>query len=135
MSSRIRLGLIGACAIGLVGASSLALAHHSAVAWTLEKRITIVGTVKTVAFRNPHGHLDVTVTDGAGATADWGVETSAMNLLIRRGWKPGKIKVGDKITVIGHPNKTLPNEIYMREIKLADGTLFGDPEGKDQQLD
>ena len=135
MSSRIRTGLIAACATGLMGVSSLALAHHSAVSWILEQRITITGTVKTVAFRNPHGHLDVIVTDDKGVSTEWGVETSAMNLLVRRGWKPGKVNIGDKVTIIGHPNKTQPNEIYMREMKLADGTFFGDPEGKDQQLD
>lgn len=135
MSSRFRIGFLAACAASLVGVSSLALAHHSAVSWILEKRISITGKVKVVAFRNPHGHMEVTVVDSKGASSDWSVETSAMNLLIRRGWKPGLIHVGDTVTVIGHPNKTQPNEIYMREIKLADGTSFGDPEGKDQQLD
>lgn len=135
MPSKFQSILVAVAAAGLTVASTQALAHHSAVAWNLSTRITITGVVKQAAFRNPHGHLDVTVTDEKGNSVDWGVETSSMNLLVRRGWKPSKVKAGDKITVIGHPNKVEPHEIYMREIKLSDGTFFGDPEGKDTQLD
>ena len=117
---------------GLLG--GVAFAHHSAVSWDLTKRISITGTVESVEWRNPHGHLEVLV-EADGKKTLWNVETSALNLLVRRGWKVDSVKYHDKITISGHPHKTDPTEIYMREITLSDGTSFGDPTGKDQQLD
>jgi DNA/RNA endonuclease YhcR with UshA esterase domain len=127
--------LLAAAALAVLGMSSLATAHHSAAMWVLEKRISVTGTIKSVSFRNPHGQMELQVTGANGKVTPWRVEMSAKNLLMRRGWKPDKVKIGDKVTVTGHPNKALPNEVYMREIKLSDGTSFGDPEGKDKQLD
>ena len=135
MRSRVQHLLASGLVLAMLGAGGLAMAHHSAAMWILEKRISVSGTVKSVAFRNPHGQMELTVTGPNGKATPWRVEMSAKNLLMRRGWKPDKVKVGDKVTVTGHPNKALPNEVYMREIKLADGSFFGDPEGKDKQLD
>jgi hypothetical protein len=112
-----------------------ALAHHSAVTWDLSKRITIAGTVKVIAFRNPHGHLELLVDGADHKLTTWKVETSSLTILARRGWKTSLIHVGDKLRISGHPHKADPLEIYVREITLKDGTTFGDPTGKDQALD
>lgn len=111
-----------------------AQAHHSAVSWDLTRRISVTGTVQSFEWRNPHGHLEVKVVADGKETV-WNVETSALNLLVRRGWKVDAVKVGDKVTITGHPHKSDPTEIYMREMQLPDGTSFGDPTGKDQALD
>ena len=129
-SRRVVVGMAVAVAAALP-----ALAHHSAAEWDMTKRISISGTAKVVQFRNPHGHLELSVTDAKGAVVNWDVETSAMNLLMRRGWTPGRIKIGDKITITGHPHKSQPARLYMREIRLSDGTVFGDPTGQDKALD
>ena len=129
-----RAALVAAAAL-LPALSNPALAHHSAVTWDLTQRITIAGTVKVVMFRNPHGHLELLVAKPDNSSEIWNVETSAMNILVRRGWKFDQVHVGDKLTVVGHPNKTLPLEIYARELHLEDGQVFGDPSGKDTALD
>jgi DNA/RNA endonuclease YhcR with UshA esterase domain len=101
----------------------------------LSHRIAITGQVKAVQFRNPHGLLRVVVAANNGKTAEWEVECSARNLLARRGWKFDAIKIGDKITISGHPHKYLTTHLYMREVILSNGTRFGDPAGKDSALD
>ncbi|MGD9843013.1 MAG: DUF6152 family protein [Steroidobacteraceae bacterium] len=121
--------------LGCGGAVGTVAAHHSAVAWNMSERITVVGTVKVVAFRNPHAHLELLVEDADHKLITWNVEGSSLTILARRGWKTGLVHVGDKITVSGHPNKTEPHAIYMREVTLQDGTTFGDPEGQDKALD
>lgn len=110
-------------------------AHHSPAAFDLEQRVTITGVVKKATFRNPHGHLDILVTGEDGKVVEWEVETSASNLLRRRGWDFKAIKRGETVTVLGHPHKEKPAIMYIRAITLPDGTMFGDPEGEDNALD
>lgn len=112
-----------------------ASAHHSPASYDTTKRISVSGTVKTAFFRNPHGTIKLSVSDKNGRVTEWQIETSASNLLRRRGWEFGKVKAGVKATFIGHPNKKVPNDIYLREIRFADGTVFGDKGGSDQALD
>jgi Family of unknown function (DUF6152) len=135
MSNRFTRTLSVTTATALLAFAGVALAHHSAAQWNLDKRIAITGTVKSVTFRNPHGLIELDVKGPDGKAVTWHVETSAVNLLMRRGWKPGRVKVGESVTIAGHLKKVPGNELYMREIKLADGTSFGDPAGQDKQLD
>lgn len=128
-----------AIAAGLVLSATMlampATAHHSPAAFNLETRSEVTGVVKKATFRNPHGHIDLLVTDESGEELVFELETSAANLLRRRGWDFSKVKRGDTITATGHPHKEQGQVMYIRAIKLSDGTQFGDPEGKDQALD
>jgi hypothetical protein len=135
MKNASRFAGICVTTLTLLGITSGTWAHHSAAQWDLSKRIEVSGVVKVVKFRNPHGHLELEVTGKKGKQEVWGVETSAINLLVRRGWKISQVKVGDKVTVKGHPHKSEAQQIYMREIKLPDGRSFGDPTGQDKALD
>lgn len=110
-------------------------AHHSPASYDITRRTTVTGVVKEAFFRNPHGHITLVVADAKGKTSEWSIETSAANLLRRRGWVFSKVKPGVKGTFTGHPNKTVARDIYLREIKFADGTAFGDKGGSDQALD
>lgn len=112
-----------------------AFAHHSPASYDTTRRVTIQGTVKTAFFRNPHGHITVEVRDARGRVSEWQVETSAANLLRRRGWVFNRVRAGVTGTFVGHPNKTVANDIYLREIQFSDGTRFGDQGGNDNVLD
>lgn len=125
------MALAGTIAVIAVSAS----AHHSPASYNVNKRVEVKGVVKTAFFRNPHGHVTLIVTDAKGKKAEWSLETSAANLLRRRGWTFSKVKAGVNATFIGHPNKTVPRDVYIREIRFADGTVFGDKGGSDQALD
>jgi hypothetical protein len=130
---------IFALAAGLVFSAAMlatpAEAHHSPAAFNLETRDEVTGVVKKATFRNPHGHIDLVVTDESGQEVVYELETSAANLLRRRGWDFSKVKRGETVTAIGHPHKEQSNIMYIRAIRLSDGTMFGDPDGKDQALD
>lgn len=112
-----------------------ALAHHAPASWDLTQRVSVTGEIKEVQFRNPHGHMVLAVKGADGKVSDWEIETSAANLLLRRGWKFKEVHVGDTITATGHPNKERGQYLYIREIKLKDGRVFGDPTGNDKALD
>lgn len=120
--------------------SDQAEAHHSAVGYDIESRISITGQLSKVRFRNPHGTLEIDVTEKDGKPIDgkaqeWEVETAAANLLQRRGWDFKEVKRGMTVTLIGHPSKDGSPLMYLREIHLPDGTVMGDPKGLDKALD
>lgn len=128
--------LIQVATVLTMGLSAVAVhAHHSPAAWEITQRSTVSGEVKEASFRNPHGLLKLAVRNDKGETEEWHVETSAANLLRRRGWDFSKVTPGLKIKVVGHLNKEQPRQIYIREIHFEDGTVFGDKGGNDAALD
>jgi hypothetical protein len=108
--------LLVVCAL-LFGAS--AFAHHSVSNFDFEKDVTVSGTVTYFSFTNPHSFIDVKVSDTAKG---WKVFATSKVVLQRYGWTPASVKVGDTITVTGHPDKTKPQEMYLTKIKFANGT-------------
>jgi Family of unknown function (DUF6152) len=120
MQRRWILGLLALAAFG-----GIASAHHSPATYDLAiTEFAVKGTVKSVEFRNPHSHLVLIAPDHNGKEAEWDVEFSSVNLLVRRGWKFARIKSGDTVTCVGNPAKGGVSKMYMWSIKLADGTVF-----------
>ena len=130
MTLRLSL-LIGAA--GLVVASSLpAAAHHSfSAAFDASKPVTVSGVLTEVKLANPHSWWVVDVTRADGKVESWHFEGSTPSSLIRSGYKPNSLKVGDKVTVKGsHARDTMQNAGAAREIVTADGkSLIVGPEG------
>jgi hypothetical protein len=73
----------------------------------------------------------VDVTDAAGKVESWHFEGSTPSSLIRSGYKPNSLKVGDKVTIKGsHARDTTQNAGAAREIVTADGkSLIVGPAG------
>ena len=110
-------------------------AHHSPASYDTTRRVSIEGTIVTAVFHNPHGRIRLNVVGRNGSVTEWAAETSASNLLRRRGWVFSQVRAGSHVTLVGHPNKTVANDIYLREIRFENGTVFGDAGGSDQALD
>jgi hypothetical protein len=102
-------------------------AHHSvAVNFERGEPIEIRGTVKEVHMRNPHSQYVVAVPAKDGAAADWLVEWSDRNSLVRRGVDLDLIKIGDTVTFTLWPSQRLPNVGYFVQAVLADGSIYRD---------
>lgn len=127
-------GVMVAAGLALAVPAATVFAHHSPASYDLTKRTNITGTIKQAMFRNPHGKMVVDVKVG-NRVESWNVETSAANLLRRRGWDFSKFKPGASVTIYGHLNKTVKQDIYIREVRFSDGTFYGDKEGNDKALD
>ena len=91
----------------LVGAfwPATALAHHSNVAYEVNKVITITGVVKSFEWVNPHTWLHVEVDDGKGGKVVWECEGRAPGVLGRAGWSRTILKPGEMVTVDMSPAK------------------------------
>src|SRR6185369_12253813 len=86
--------------VSMMSAGGDAIAHHSfAAEFDAEKPITLKGIVVKWEMVNPHGWITIDVTGAEGKTAQWMVETSNPNGLMRLGWTKRSLKPGDPITV------------------------------------
>jgi hypothetical protein len=114
--------LLAAC-LSLIG--GLCGAHHSPANFNLDiTDFAVTGTIQSVSFRNPHSVIELTVESADGDAAQWYVEFSSVNLLLRRGWDLDRIEAGDTVTCIGNPSHNGTPEMYMWTIRLDDGTEF-----------
>ena len=103
-----------------------AYAHHSfAAAFDASKPVNVTGVLSEIRFVNPHSQFVIDVTDASGKTETWKFEASTPSSLIRSGFKPGTVKIGDKVTVKGsHARDMTQNAGVAREITTADGRSF-----------
>ena len=103
-----------------------ASAHHSeAGLFDGSRTIEITGVVKSVSWRNPHGHIVLTVTDDKGVMTDWDAETASISVLRNRGVdSEGLIKAGDRVTIAGSPPHRDMPEILATSMLLPTGYEF-----------
>ena len=110
-----------AAGIALLGASYPALAHHGGASYDATKVFTIMGTVSSFQFSNPHALLELDVKDDKGNIEHWVGEGTSPNMLVREGWNRKTIKPGDQVTATGHPARNGSNNMRVEKIVLPNG--------------
>ena len=92
------------------------------------KNVTLVGTVKQFKWANPHSWIEMEVPNDKGAVETWNIEMTAPFVLVRAGWKSTSLKPGDKVTVVGHPQKTgEPGALFVSVTTASGETLTDRP--------
>ena len=104
-----------------LGASLPTVAHHSTANFDMTKTTTLTGTVTYFAFTNPHSYFDMDVTDKKGQLQHYKIFTVAKVVMTRNGWTIGDLKAGDKVTVLGNPDRKQPEYLYLQKITFASG--------------
>ncbi len=107
-------------------AATAAQAHHSGAMFDNTKTVTLVGTIKEFAWRNPHASVEVMVADAAGAVSQWSIECSTPNILLRKGWNIKSLLPGDKVTVVMHPMKDGGKAGLVMTVLTPSGTTLAD---------
>src|SRR4029077_2473617 len=100
---RTRLTVAVASLAGLLIGAVPVMAHHSfAAEYDANKPIKLTGTVTKIEWTNPHCffHIDVK-NEQSGKIENWALELGNPNALLRAGWRPNSVKVGDVVTVDG----------------------------------
>jgi Family of unknown function (DUF6152) len=97
--------LLGAFVLAFSG--SQAFAHHAASATYVHgKSVTIEGTLKEFAWRNPHSFIKVEVADkDKGEPQVWLIEGAAPNVLTQGGMSSNSLRPGDHVIVTGQPGR------------------------------
>jgi len=114
-------------AMALILISQPVLAHHGSAAFDREQVATIKGTVVDYELINPHVQITVKVVQPGGEAVDWVVEGVSLNMMVRAGFKKDTLKVGDTVTVTGHPGKNGKPGMLLMSIVLADGQTLSAP--------
>jgi hypothetical protein len=98
---------------GLLIAAVPVSAHHSfAAEYDASKPIKLTGTVTKIEWTNPHCYFYLDVkNEESGQTDNWALELGNPNALLRNGWTPNSVKIGDAVVVEG--------------TRAKDGTLLG----------
>ena len=126
-----------AASLGMLGATTPALAHHSfSSVFDANKPVVVQGVLVEIRLENPHSWFYVDVTDSTGKVVRWAFEGSTPTSLIRSGFKPGSLKIGDEVTVKGsHARDASKNEGAARSFTLKDGRSFiVGPQGNEPDL-
>jgi hypothetical protein len=111
----------------LVALGTPILAHHSRAMFAEDKTITLEGTMKEVAWANPHSlfFLDAKPVDQPNApVTNWSVEGPRPRELTEMGWQRETIKVGDKVRITGHPRRDGKPQILFIELSDEKGNHF-----------
>ena len=103
---------------------SLALAHHSFAMFDGAKLQSQKGVVKEVQWTNPHVWVRLAVQEN-GQEVVYAYEGAAIAVLKRVGWLRDTVKVGDKVTVVGHPYKDGRPGGSIEHLVLPDGQNVG----------
>ncbi len=96
-------------------------AHHGGAAWDMKTTLTLQGTVHEYRYVNPHVQIYFDVTDDKGQTVRWSVESADPAMLQRQGWSHETVKMGDRVTIVGHPAKTGVKIMVLDKLILANG--------------
>jgi hypothetical protein len=100
MSTRLVVGVVNLAAL-LITAVPV-VAHHSfAAEYDASKPIKLVGTVTKIEWTNPHCFFYIDVKSESGKVDTWALELGNPNALLRNGWTPKSVKIGDEVTVEG----------------------------------
>ncbi len=110
-------------AVGVLLATIPVYAHHSAaVAYDINKTVTVQGVISQVRWENPHTWIFMDTKDADGKDVKWGFEGKVPNLLIRSGITPSVLKPGLQVTISGHPARDESQKLgEVIEVTFADG--------------
>jgi hypothetical protein len=88
---------------GLLLTALPVVAHHSfAAEYDASKPIKLTGTVTKIEWTNPHCYFYIDVkNETTGSSDNWALELGNPNALLRNGWTPKSVKIGDAVTVEG----------------------------------
>ena len=92
--------LLGLC-------TSTAWAHHGGGTFDATKCYSFKGTVRQVAWANPHAWLYVQVLKPEGTSELWGFEFGTVGGLSRAGFRPSDFAIGTKVSVTAFANRDI----------------------------
>ena len=98
----MRTSLLSLLIAGMLLLAVPLAAHHSIAAeFDTSKPISFTGTVKKVAWMNPHIYTHVEVKNPDGSVIEYRVEGGPPNALYRSGWREHTLKPGETVKVTG----------------------------------
>ena len=104
-----------------------AVAHHSFAVFDHTRTLTLSGSVTRFQWTNPHGFIELDVTQSDGTVKHYSIELTSINMMQRVGWRSNMIKAGDKVKVVVAPLLSGEPVGLGLEVVLADGKTMALP--------
>ena len=102
-------------------------AHHShAPFYNLDEIVEITGGVKSFRLINPHPEIVIEVTGSDGEPAEVIVYAQAYAGQMRElgGWTEDSVKIGQTITVVGHPGRSSVSSVMGQTMTTPSGDVL-----------
>lgn len=102
-------------------------AHHShAPFYNLDEIVEITGVVKSFLLVNPHPEIVIEVTGSDGEPAEVIVYAQAYAGQMREmgGWTEDSVKIGQTVTVVGHPGRSSVSSVMGQTITTPSGDVL-----------
>jgi len=102
-------------------------AHHShAPFYNLDEIVEITGVVKSFLLLNPHPEIVIEVTGSDGEPVEVIVYAQAYAGQMREmgGWTEDSVKIGQTITVVGHPGRSSVSSVMGQTITTPSGDVL-----------
>jgi len=96
-------------------------AHHSFAEYDRSVIHELEGELIAVQWRNPHVMFTVRVSDPAGNTENWNLETSAVYVLERAGLNGDLFSIGQRVRVAGNTSGRRPLAMNVSNLLLPNG--------------
>lgn len=100
------------------------IAHHSLAQFNANEIAEFEGEVEGVFWRNPHVRITVRAEGGGGDARIWTIEGASVNAMERAGINQAVVRVGDRVTLVGHPSSLIEDLVRPVLLTLADGQSF-----------
>jgi hypothetical protein len=115
-----------AAALMLTSGALPAYAHHSFAMFDQSTTSQLAGTLKDVAWNNPHIAMIVVVPGDNGQAAEWHFEGGPPAFMLRAGIKRDDLsgRIGSKVTVTFHPLKDGRTGGSLQGVKFEDGASW-----------
>jgi len=110
-----------------------AQAHHSFTMFDTTKSVTLIGTVTSFEWTNPHSYIEIDVPDDGGTIKHWSIEMGSPSILQQSGWKFSSLKKGDKTTLVINPLKDGRAGGFLNTATLPTGKTLGNGPGRGPQ--
>lgn len=109
----------------LVLGAGTAVGHHSPSRFDMSRVVTLEGTVARYDFTNPHVYIYLDVPGVNGETVTWELEASSTPNLVRRGWGPNSVKIGEQVSVHVNPPRVAGQfTARAQSVNWADGRML-----------
>jgi len=125
-NSSIRTAALAmAIAFGAMAFVPNASAHHSRAQFRLDELTSLKAKITRVRWSNPHVFYAGTVINDKGVAEEWVFEGHSISGLVRQGWSPDLIKVGDEVEVMVNRHRDASQRFALLDrVKLADGKTY-----------
>lgn len=116
-------GVRAAIVVGAVGCAA-AWGHHSSAGVDMSVTKTVSGTLKALEWSAPHAGIVVVYKDESGKPTDVSIGTGAPMTIVRQGFKRADFRIGSKVQLSWHPNRSGAPGGELESLKLEDGRML-----------